>query len=227
MKNLAGSLAEVRRIIIEIEQKYQRNPGSVTLLAVSKKQSVNDIREAFKAGQMEFGENYLQEAVEKITELNNPGIIWHYIGPVQSNKSRQISELFQWVHSVDRKKIARRLNDHRPDHMQPLNICIQINISNEQSKSGSSLDELEDLAGFCFELPRIKLRGLMALPEPCTELEKQRVPYRLLHDTFTRLQSAYSTLDTLSMGTSIDMEAAIAEGTTMVRIGTAIFGKRQ
>ncbi len=226
MKKIADSLDDIRRKISVLERKYQRPAGSVRLLAVSKTKPVEDIQAAIDASQADFGENYAQEAVGKIADISNPRINWHFIGPVQSNKTRTISELFQWIHSVDRKKIAQRLNDSRPEDLPPLNICIQVNISNEDTKSGVVLCELDELARICSGLPRLKLRGLMAIPLLSNSFEQQRKPFRQLKEKFIQLQSAYPSMDTLSMGTTHDMEAAIAEGSTMVRIGTAIFGER-
>ena len=227
MKNIPDSLASIKQEIHIIEQKYQRPAGSVRLLAVSKTKPANDVRAAISAGQIDFGENYVQEAICKIIEINDPQINWHFIGPVQSNKTRAISKHFQWVHSVNRTKIAQRLNNSRPEHLPPLNICLQVNISNEDTKSGISLSELINLALFCSELPRLRLCGLMTLPAPSEKFEQQRIPFKQLREMLIQLQSSLPSLDTLSMGTTHDMEAAIAEGATMVRIGTAIFGERE
>lgn len=226
MNNIAQSLAGIRHKIQLLEQKYQRQAGSVNLLAVSKTKPVDSVRQAMMAGQVDFGENYVQEAVSKINEINHPGLCWHFIGPVQSNKTRNIAEYFQWVHSIDRDKIAQRLNDNRPENMPPLNICLQVNISEEQGKSGVKLSELGKLAEFCSTLPRLKLCGLMTLPALCDDFEEQRIPFKRMRDLLTRLQADYPAMETLSMGTTHDMEAAIAEGSTIVRIGTAIFGTR-
>jgi hypothetical protein len=226
MENIAESLELLLGRIRLTEQKYGRNPGSVKLLAVSKTRTVNDIRAARACGQLDFGENYVQEAVNKILEINDPRLIWHFIGPVQSNKTRQIASHFHWVHGVDRVKIARRLSDARPQHLPPLNICIQVNISNETSKSGVSPEELPQLAAACRGLPNLRLRGLMALPEPWPGIEQQRIPFRKVRMMLDSITSSEYPLDTLSMGTTNDMEAAIAEGATIVRIGTALFGER-
>jgi hypothetical protein len=226
MENIAESLELLLGRIRLTEQKYGRNPGSVKLLAVSKTRIVNDIRAARACGQLDFGENYVQEAVNKILEINDPRLIWHFIGPVQSNKTRQIASHFHWVHGVDRVKIARRLSDARPQHLPPLNICIQVNISNETSKSGVSPEELPQLAAACRGLPNLRLRGLMALPEPWPSIEQQRIPFRKVRMMLDSITSSEYPLDTLSMGTTNDMEAAIAEGATIVRIGTALFGER-
>ena len=226
MENIAESLELLLGRIRLTEQKYGRNPGSVKLLAVSKTRIVNDIRVARACGQLDFGENYVQEAVNKILEINDPRLVWHFIGPVQSNKARQIATHFHWVHSVDRLKIAHRLNDARPQHLPPLNICIQVNISDETSKSGISPEDLPQLAAACRDLPNLRLRGLMTLPKPCTDLEQQRIPFRQVKLMLDSISSSEYPMDTLSMGTTNDMEAAIAEGATIVRIGTAIFGAR-
>ncbi len=226
MKNIAESLESVQTRIRLAEQKYGREPGSVKLLAVSKTRPSDDIRAARNCGQINFGENYAQEAVDKILEINDPGLVWHFIGPVQSNKTRQIAVHFHWVHSIDRLKIATRLNDARPTDLPPLNICIQVNISNETSKSGVRPEELRQLAAACRYLPNLRLRGLMALPEPSTDIEQQRNPFRQVKLMLDTINSPEYPLDTLSMGTTNDMEAAIAEGATIVRIGTALFGKR-
>jgi len=226
MKNIDKLLELTTSRIRQAEQKYGREPGSVKLLAVSKTRSVDEICAASECGQIDFGENYVQEAVEKIHQINDPRLIWHFIGPVQSNKTQQIATYFQWVHSVDRLKIARRLNDARPGHLPPLNICIQINISNENSKSGASPDDLPQLVADCRNLPHLRLRGLMALPAPSTDFELQRMPFRQVKILLDAVNSPLLPMDTLSMGTTQDMEAAIAEGATIVRIGTALFGAR-
>ncbi len=196
------------------------------LLTVSKTRPVAAIQAAIDAGQACFAENYLQEAVEKIIYFNKPQLIWHFIGSIQSNKTRDIAQHFHWAHTIDRIKIARRLSEQRPDHLPPLNICLQINISGEDSKSGINPDELIRLADDCSSLANIRLRGLMAMPAQDSDFARQRVPFRQLRLLFTELQTNYPDLDTLSMGTTADLEAAIAEGATMVRIGTAIFGER-
>lgn len=226
MHNTGQSLTEVLRRIRSAEQQYNRIPNSVKLLAVSKKKPVSDIRAAYAAGQCDFAENYVQEAIAKIQQLKDIGIQWHFIGPVQSNKTRVIAENFDWAHSIDREKIARRLNDARPSHLAPLNVCIQLNTSGEESKSGINPSELTTLANICVSLPNIKLRGLMALPAPITDFNIQRASFKLVHQHWIKLRQTYTTLDTLSMGTTNDYIAAIAEGSTMVRIGTAIFGER-
>lgn len=202
------------------------------LLAVSKTKPASDLREAANAGQLAFGENYLQEALEKIEALSDiPDIEWHFIGPIQSNKTRSIAEHFHWTHSVDRLKIAQRLNDQRPNNLPPLNICLQVNVDNEESKSGCRLDELPELAAAIHQLPRLKLRGLMAIPDPGQPEEDLRASFQALANALDKLKQQNDlpdtlSLDTLSMGMSGDLELAIAEGATMVRIGTALFGVR-
>ena len=207
-----------------------RMPQSVTLLAVSKTFGADAVIEAAEAGQYAFGENYLQEAIDKMAAVHvaRPDLLleWHFIGPIQSNKTRPIAEYFEWVHSVDREKIARRLSEQRPAHLPPLNICLQVNISGEPSKSGVAPEEVMQLAQQVAGMPNLKLRGLMAIPEPADDPEQQRAPLRRMRELLTSLQTAGLALDTLSMGMSSDLEAAIAEGATIVRIGTAIFGKR-
>jgi len=227
MINIAHNLQCLYKQILGAEQKYGRQAGSVTLLAVTKTRPVNEIYAAMEAGQRHFGENYLQEALAKIQETRNSGIIWHYIGPIQSNKTRGIAEHFSWVHSVDRIKIARRLNDQRPPNLPPLNICLEVNISGEATKSGVNPQELPVLTDQVSILPKLKLRGLMAMPEQTEDFDKQRAGFRRLREYFDNLVASGYELDTLSMGTTIDMEAAIAEGATIVRIGTAIFGPRK
>jgi pyridoxal phosphate enzyme (YggS family) len=184
------------------------------------------VREAYAAGIVEFGENYLQEALEKQADLTDLPLSWHFIGPIQSNKTRAIAEHFAWVHSVDRLKIAQRLSEQRPAGLPPLNICIQVNVSGEASKSGCTAVDLPALAQAISALPNLRLRGLMAIPEPAATFEAQRAPHRALHALFERLRAEGLALDTLSMGMSADLEAAVAEGATMVRVGTAIFGAR-
>ena len=185
------------------------------------------LKQAYNAGLHDFGESYLQEALQKIDTLSGLDICWHFIGPVQSNKTRDIANHFQWVHSVDRLKIARRLNEQRAPELGPLNVCLQINISNEPSKSGINLDELPQLAKGVSKLSNIKLRGLMAIPTKTDDLAQQRYVFKQLRHAMTELNNSGHSMDTLSMGMSNDIEAAIAEGSTILRIGTAIFGKRE
>lgn len=220
--NITAILSQIR----EFERRYQRQPHSVSLLAASKKQSIANIQSAIDAGQLAFGENYLQEALVKITALADKNLEWHFIGPIQRNKTRKIAEHFHWVHSVDDINIAKRLNEQRPDHLPPLNICIEVNVSLEASKSGVHLNDLKDLAHYCQSLPRLKLRGLMAIPAHKEHFIAQSSEFHKLRASDEIMRSHGIVLDTLSIGMSHDMEAAIAEGATIVRIGTSIFGPR-
>lgn len=224
---LSFNLQNLREKITEAQERFHRPPGSVQLLAVSKKQSPEKISEAFVEGQLLFGENYLQEALPKISILKDKNIQWHFIGGIQSNKTRAIAENFSWVHSVSQVKIAERLNTQRPGNLPPLNVCIQVNVDEESSKDGIMIDEIWPLAEKLITFPALKFRGLMTLPKPEVCFEKQRVPFQKLFQAFQKLQSVGFAVDTLSMGTSDDYIAAISEGATMVRIGTAIFGERK
>ena len=227
MKEIIHSrLKAVRAIIAESCATYERPADSVQLLAVSKTRTADEIMAALACGQHCFGESYLQEAINKIDQLRDEEIEWHFIGRVQSNKTRQIAEEFDWVHSIDKLKHAQRLNDQRPDSMPPLNICLQINIDNEESKGGVKPDEADELIRQISKLPRLQLRGLMTLPSPANTVEEQRMPFRRLHELRDQLATDDLPLQTLSTGMSDDMSAAIAEGSTMVRVGTAIFGPR-
>lgn len=221
--NLRNLLSRIR----ELELLYGRTPGSVKLLAVSKTRTVDEIKSAIACRQYHFGENYMQEALAKIRIINNPGITWHFIGPIQSNKTGPVAEHFSWVHSVDRLKIARRLNAMRPPDKPPLNFCIQVNISHEPTKSGINPDQLPEFLAALRELPRLRLRGLMTMPELTDDFETQRRSFKKLREHYERLSNDELKMDTLSMGTTTDMEAAIAEGATVLRIGTAIFGPRK
>jgi pyridoxal phosphate enzyme (YggS family) len=203
-----------------------RSRGDVRLLAVSKTFPAAAVREAHAAGQVAFGENYLQEAIDKMAVLADLPLEWHFIGPIQSNKTRPIAAHFDWVHTVDRLKIAQRLSEQRDPARGPLNICLQVNISGEESKSGISPAGLPELARAAAALPNLRVRGLMAIPEPETDPDKQRAPFRATSALFDQLNAEGLDLDTLSMGMSGDMAAAIAEGATIVRIGSAIFGTR-
>lgn len=203
-----------------------RSPGSVRLLAVSKTQPPAALRAAFEAGQHSFGENYLQEALHKQAELTDLAIEWHFIGPIQSNKTALIAQNFSWVHGVDRRKIAERLAAARPAAAPPLQICLQVNVSGEASKSGLAPQAVVELAQAIQSLPRLRLRGLMAIPAPETDFGRQRAQFARIHRIFQQLQQQGFALDTLSIGMSADFAAAIAEGATIVRIGTAIFGPR-
>ena len=228
MSYMAEKLQAVTAQIVAAARNAGRDPLEIALLAVSKTISPDVLLEAHAAGQRAFGENYLQEALDKMEALKEraPGIEWHFIGPIQSNKTRPIAEHFQWVHSVDRLKIAQRLSEQRPAALPPLNICIQVNVSGEASKSGCSPQELPALAQAVAGLPGLRLRGLMAIPEPAASEAEQRRPLRQLRELAEQLRAQGLAIDTLSMGMSADLPAAIAEGATMVRIGTAIFGER-
>lgn len=231
MHNIPQQISRIQHTIAAITSKHHRPPQSVQLLAVSKKHSALRIAEAFSAGQTAFGENYLQEARDKQNELQDLPIVWHFIGPIQSNKTREIAENFAWVHSVDRLKIATRLSQQRPEYLPPLNICIQINCDNEASKAGVTLEALPELVDAISQLPRLQLRGLMAIPAKRENMLEQQRVFQSLSDTLALLnqldeQEPTPRFDTLSMGMSDDMEAAIAAGSTMVRIGSAIFGAR-
>lgn len=213
----------IQNRIREYEITYHRKPHSVTLLVVTKGQPVEQLERLFNLGQTAFGESYLQEALPKIAALSAKKIEWHFIGPIQSNKTKKIAECFQWVHSVDDKRILKRLSDARPVDLPALNICLQVKLSKEATKSGVDSAELTDLADYAMTLPRLKLRGLMTIPAPETAFVDQCIPFKQLHALLSQLNENNRGLDTLSMGMSDDMEAAIAEGATLVRIGTAIF----
>ena len=224
MNDIKQRLAKINSQIRHAEMAAGREKGSVQLLAVSKTKPAMDIAIAYQAGQRRFGESYLQEALKKQQELAAFDISWHFIGPIQSNKTRPIAAHFSWVHSVDRLKIAKRLSEQRPAHLPALNICLQVNISAENTKSGVTLAELPQLIKQVSGLPNIKLRGVMAIPESVSDYESQRLPYRLLYQAVKQLDMAE--LDTFSFGMTGDLKAAIAEGSTIVRIGTALFGAR-
>jgi len=224
MATIAENLQAVRARIGRAAQAARRDGAAVTLLAVSKTHPVPRIAEARAAGQQAFGENYVQEAFEKMTTLGLQGneLEWHLIGPLQSNKTRLAAERFQWVQTIDREKIARRLSEQRPAELPPLNVLIQVNASGEKTKSGIAASELDALASVVASLPRLRLRGLMAIPEPGAP----RARYHEVYRAYEKLKAAFD-VDTLSMGMSDDLELAIAEGATMVRVGTAIFGERR
>lgn len=228
MATIAANIQQVRERIARACAAAQRPVQSVTLLTVSKTFSADAVREAAAAGEHRFGENYVQEAIEKIELLADlrARTEWHLIGPLQSNKTRVVAKVFDWVHSVDRLKIAERLSEQRAPDQPPLNVCLQVNVSGEASKSGVTPDELPALAHAVAALPGVRLRGLMSIPEPSDDPAQQAAPHRQLRQLFHRLQQVGLDLDTLSMGMSGDLEAAIAEGSTMVRVGTAIFGRR-
>lgn len=223
--SISQNLSEIKQQIQQISQQCGRD--NVRLLAVSKTKPVEAIEEAIAAGQTAFGENYVQEGVEKIAYFaQQPNLEWHFIGPLQSNKTRLVAENFDWIQTVDRLKIAERLNAQRPKNKAPLNVLIQINISDEASKSGIQPEGLDELAKAISQLPNLRLRGLMAIPKPESEVEQQKIALRKMQQLFDRLQAEFEGIDTLSMGMSDDMAAAIECGSTMVRIGTAIFGAR-
>lgn len=223
MSTIAENIAKVGERIRAAAQASGRDLDHIGLLAVSKTKPAAAVREAYAAGIRDFGENYLQEALEKQAELSELPLIWHFIGPIQSNKTKPIAEHFAWVHSVDRLKIAQRLSEQRPNHLPPLNICLQVNVSAEDSKSGCAPAELAALALAVSQLPNLRLRGLMAIPEPTDDVAAQRAAFARLRELRDGLPLP---LDTLSMGMSHDLDAAIAEGATWVRIGTALFGAR-
>ncbi|MEM5295226.1 YggS family pyridoxal phosphate-dependent enzyme [Burkholderia sp. JPY481] len=226
--HFAHNLADVHERIAWAAQAAGRDAQSVMLLAVSKTFPADAVRAAHAAGQRAFGENYVQEALDKMQTLADlrASLEWHFIGPLQSNKTRPVAEHFDWVHSVDRLKIAQRLSEQRPDNLPPLNVCLQVNVSGEASKSGVAPDEAAAIAHQIAALPKLNLRGLMSIPEPAGDLDAQRAPHRQLRELFERLRNDGLELDTLSMGMSADLEAAVLEGATIVRVGTAIFGAR-
>ena len=226
MHDIETALDTVRTRIREAERRYRREPGSVALLAVSKTRPPEAVRAAVAAGQHAFGENHLQDAMAKVEALGGQGVSWHFIGVVQSNKTRPIAGHFDWVHSIDREKIAVRLSARRPAERGPLDVCIEVDVSGEDTKSGISPEGVEPLARIVRELPGLRLRGLMAIPRPEPDFESQRIPFRLLREILDDLNAKGLGLDTLSMGMTGDLEAAIAEGATIVRIGTAVFGPR-
>jgi len=225
-KTIAQNIESILTQITHAEKKYARPSGSVQLLAVSKTRPIEDIHAAFNANQYHFAENYLQDALPKIGALAEKDIVWHFIGPIQSNKTRQIAQNFDWVHTIDRLKIAQRLSEQRDPEQKPLNVCIQVNTSGESSKSGINIEETLILAKEISLLSNLHLRGLMTIPAATDDFNLQRQPFHLLRELKDEIQSQGIELDTLSMGMTNDMEAAIAEGSTMVRIGTAIFGQR-
>lgn len=222
----AERLHAVQARIADAAAEAGREPAAVRLLAVSKTFGDAAVRALADAGQREFGENYVQEALEKQAALRDLPLEWHFIGPIQSNKTRVVAENFSWVHSIDRLKIAERLSAQRPPGLPPLQVCIEINVSGEASKGGVVPAELPALAGAVAQLPGLRLRGLMAMPAPVQEVAAQRAAFRLVREQFDALRARGHTLDTLSMGMSGDLEAAILEGATIVRIGTALFGER-
>lgn len=228
MASIERKLQQLRQRIVDACTVAQRPVQSVTLLAVSKTFGAEAVREAHAAGQRAFGENYVQEALAKIEALADlrPDLEWHLIGPLQSNKTREVAAAFDWVHTVDRLKIAQRLSDQRPQHLPPLQVCVQVNVSGEASKAGVAPTAAAELARAIAALPRLRLRGLMSIPEPVEGVAAQRAPHRRLRELFAALRAEGLALDTLSMGMSADLEAAVSEGSTMLRIGSALFGVR-
>jgi len=226
MTAILSNLQAVHAAIDQAALMAQRDAAQISLLAVSKTVPATVVREAYSAGQQAFGENFVQEALDKMHDLRDLPLQWHFIGPIQSNKTRAIAENFSWAHSVDRFKIAQRLSEQRPTNLPPLNVCLQINVSGESTKGGVAPDEAEELAHAIAILPRLKLRGLMAIPAPAEELAVQRAAFTKMRELLMRLNNAGLNLDTLSMGMSHDLTAAIMEGATIVRVGTTIFGSR-
>lgn len=230
MSIIAGNLQAVEATITDAVKASERARNDVQLLAVSKTFPAQTVLDAMAAGQLAFGENYLQEALDKIASVAqaqpDAAVEWHFIGPIQSNKTRPIAASFAWVHTVERLKIAQRLSEQRPPELGPLNICLQVNISGEASKSGASPEELPALAREVAQLPNLRLRGLMAIPEPTTDIAEQRAAFARVRALFDALRADGLEMDTLSMGMSGDLAPAIAEGATIVRVGSAIFGKR-
>ncbi len=226
MNTIAHRLVQIQARIKLAEQRYLRPPGSTQLLAVSKTCPLADLQTLYKLGQRHFAENYLQDALPKIAEMPTD-VCWHFIGPLQSNKTRPVAENFHWLHTLERLKIARRLNQQRPAEQPPLNVCIQVNISADPNKSGLPPEAVAELAKEISTLPRLRLRGLMALPQQQTELAPQRIPFQKLAELYAQLNQRGFELDTLSMGMSNDLEAAVAEGSTLLRIGSGLFGPRK
>jgi len=226
MSAIASNLQAVRARIVKAASNAGRSPEKVELLAVSKTWPADCVVAAARAGQRAFGENYVQEGVDKVLATVDLDLVWHFIGPLQSNKTRPVAEHFAWVHSIERLKIAERLSAQRPAALPPLQICVQVNVSGETSKSGCAPEEAVALCQAIADLPRLTLRGLMAIPEPTDDFAAQRAPFCRLREIFEQVRAAGVPLDTLSMGMSHDLEAAVAEGATIVRIGTAIFGER-
>ncbi|MGB1403077.1 MAG: YggS family pyridoxal phosphate-dependent enzyme [Porticoccaceae bacterium] len=230
MSTIENNITAVQRRLQQAASDAGRNPADIRLLAVTKTRNCSQISRAMDAGVSCFGENYLQEAMDKMEQLRDKPLEWHFIGPLQSNKTRQAAENFAWIHAIDRLKIAQRLSAQRPDNLPALNICLQINIDNESSKSGFNQDQAMDVAATIAQLPNLKLRGLMAIPKPRSTHMEQRQPFAQLRNLMQQINSELDNsekLDTLSMGMSADLEAAIAEGATLIRVGTDIFGARQ
>lgn len=223
---LSNNIAKLFERVRRSAEKCQFGTGIVNVVAVSKTRSASDIRAAHACGLTDFGENYLQEALPKINALQDLPLVWHFVGPIQSNKTAAIAAHFDWVHSIDRSRVARRLNEQRPEQLPPLQVCLQVNISREGSKSGVSPEELPQLADTVLELPRLKLRGLMAIPAADADSRQQRQAFRQMREALVQLRTLVPDADTLSMGMSDDLEVAIMEGATLIRVGTAIFGPR-
>lgn len=223
---IANQIQQIRQIIQLNAQKSARNPDHIRLMAVSKTHPASAIQAAYESGITDFGESYVSEAVQKIKNLQNQSITWHFIGPIQSNKTRQIAENFDWVHSVDRIKIAQRLNEQRLANQPPLEICVQANLFGESQKKGATESELEALLAFVDGKPNINLRGMMVIPPPQPTYELQLEQFRAVAETYANFRDKFPTMDTLSMGMSNDIAAAIAAGSNMIRVGTAIFGPR-
>lgn len=226
MIRVTENLGKIRDLLTKAALDAERDPGTVQLLAVSKKQPLQLIADAAAAGQRDFGENFVQEGLERIQKLPQGDLVWHFIGHLQTNKTRAVAENFDWVHTLDRLKTAERLSRHRPDELGDLNVCLQVNVDNEPEKYGVPADALLELATACAELPRLKLRGLMCLPAIREDFDEQRVPFARLRALTESLAANGIAMDTLSMGMSGDYRAAIFEGATIVRIGTAVFGPR-
>ncbi|MBN2689545.1 MAG: YggS family pyridoxal phosphate-dependent enzyme [Gammaproteobacteria bacterium] len=226
MYHIMNNIIKIKKQITELSNKYSREKDSITLLAVTKTRSIEEIKETIKTGQKDFAENYLQEALNKINTINNPNVTWHFIGHIQTNKCKKIAKNFSWVHSVDSFTIAKKLNDYRPTDLPKLNICIEVKLEKNPQKSGVAPSESLPLCQSIMQLPNLKLRGLMIIPEPSPNLNSQRAKFRELAELQKKLQSNGIALDTLSMGMSDDYEAAIAEGATIIRIGRAIFGEK-
>lgn len=223
---IAANIAKVLEQVSLAAEKYGRRAGDIRLLAVSKTQDAEAVRSAAAQGVRDFGENYLQEALGKIEACRDLDLCWHFIGPLQSNKTRAVAEHFDWVHSVDREKILRRLSEQRPEYLDPLNVCLQVNVSGEATKAGVAPEALPGLIDLAATLPRLRLRGLMAIPAPAEGFDAQKRPLDRLASLQADARARHPQLDTLSMGMSADLDAAVAAGSTMLRIGTAIFGPR-
>ena len=227
MIRVTENFRKIQDLLAKAAADAGRSADQIRLLAVSKKKPAEAVLEAYSAGQRDFGENFVQEGLEKIAAVNRDDAIWHFIGHLQANKTRAVAEHFQWVHTIDRLKIARRLSEQRPADAADLNVCIEVNIDAEDNKSGVAPDEVGDLAAAVTELPRLKLRGLMCLPAIRTDFEEQRRPFSALRTLMDSLNESGLQMDTLSMGMTADYAAAIQEGATIIRIGTAIFGARE